>query len=104
MTKNKRKRIVGVDDLADEVFELVQSAQGRGFVCDGLGGCRSKEEFFDIIRNHLFFSRVAVRQLEQFLNKHKQPTFKYRPTENSPTKDDTSSNPPSPKTAPSSPS
>lgn len=59
-----------IEALADEVFGVVEHDQGKGFVSDGLGACRSREDFFNVVRGHYHHSRVAVKKLAAFLRKY----------------------------------
>lgn len=62
-----------LDELATEVFQLVESDQGRGFVpqTDGRQHA-SHEQFFDRVRACEFNSRKAAAKLRRFLRKYGQ--------------------------------
>lgn len=58
-----------VDDLVQELFHAVQSAQGYFFVSDG-ETFPTKEEFFERIRGRLEHGRDAVHIMNRFLRKY----------------------------------
>lgn len=64
--------LLPVDELADEVFRLVEYDQGMGFVSDGLGACKTHPEFFGTVRGHLQYTKRAAEKLRRFLTKYDQ--------------------------------
>ena len=60
-----------VEELAAELFNLVELAQGLGFVSDGWGDL-SREKFFAHARQAHAYTRLAAKQLATFLIQHKQ--------------------------------
>ena len=56
--------------LGDEIFGLVQEAQGRGFVSDGVSSLDTTKQLFGVIRGHLKYTRQAARLMEKWLRKH----------------------------------
>lgn len=62
-----------IDELATEVFGLVELDQGRGFVAQSAGRQHdSHEQFFDRVRAWEFHSRKAANKLRRFLRKYGQ--------------------------------
>lgn len=60
----------GVEDLGAELFDLVQNAQGRGFVSDGISYVDGRAQFFRIVRGHLQETERAARLIRKFLKKY----------------------------------
>jgi hypothetical protein len=58
-----------VEQLADELFKLVQEAQGQGFVSDGWG-YMDRTLFFAHVRQAHKYTKLAARQLKAFLDKY----------------------------------
>jgi|HubBroStandDraft_4_1064222.scaffolds.fasta_scaffold04643_6 hypothetical protein len=58
------------EQLADELFELVQKSQGMAFVSDAEGAGMSREQFFRRIRGRLEWSKESCKQFKQFLKKY----------------------------------
>lgn len=63
-------RITKVEKLADELFRLVEKDQGKGFISDGLGVLKNEDEFFEVVKMHLNYSRIVVKRIESFLRKY----------------------------------
>lgn len=59
-----------VAELGDEIFGLVQDAQGKGFVSDGINALPSTQKLFSVIRYHLKHTRRAARLMEKWLKEH----------------------------------
>lgn len=58
--------------LADELFHLVQTSQGMGFISDGEGAGMSRDQFFNRIRGRLEWEKKSVKLITRFLKKHKE--------------------------------
>ncbi len=58
-----------VQDLADELLESVETAQGYFFVSDG-ETFPTTAQFFERIRGRLEYGKLAVRKMRAFLKKH----------------------------------
>lgn len=61
-----------VAQLADEIFNLVQTDQGRAFISDGIEAARSPEHLFAVVRGSLKHSRIVVKKTRAFLRKYGQ--------------------------------
>lgn len=61
-----------VEFLADEIFDLVQTDQGKAFISDGMGAAKSPEHLFAVVRHSLKRSRSVVRKTEAWLKKYGQ--------------------------------
>lgn len=61
-----------VEALSDELFKLVEEAQGFAFVSDAEGAGMTEEQFFERVRGRLAWSEESCRLLRQFLRGHKQ--------------------------------
>lgn len=70
--KPKRMMSQSTVFLGDEIFGLVQDAQGRGFVSDGLCALDTPEQVFAVVREHLKHSERAVKIIRQWLKRHGQ--------------------------------
>lgn len=67
------KKLPPIDDLADEVFQLVEQDQGRGFVAESTGDQhRDHEQFFNRVRSSEKYTRIAANKLRKFLRKYDQ--------------------------------
>ena len=56
--------------LGDELFDMVQDAQGRGYVSDGIGSVDGRAQFFRIVRGHLQETERSGRLIRKFLKKY----------------------------------
>lgn len=68
---DKRRRATAAE-LGDEIFHLVQGAQGRGFVSDGVESIESRDRLFGVIRWHLKNTETAAKILRKWLRKYGQ--------------------------------
>lgn len=59
-----------VEQLGDEVFSLVQEAQGKAFVSDGINALSDTKTLFGVIRGHLTKNEEATRILRKWLRKY----------------------------------
>jgi hypothetical protein len=59
-----------VEQLADELFALVETAQGYAFISDGEFFGMSKSEFFARVRGRLKWSEKVNRLIRSFLRKY----------------------------------
>jgi hypothetical protein len=59
-----------VSDLAEELFNKVQYAQGQAFISDGWSGAHSRAQFFEWVRNRLDWNNEASNKIRAFLRKH----------------------------------
>jgi hypothetical protein len=64
-------KLKSVDELADELFRLVQKAQGQAFVSDGWSGHSTREDFLKWVRDRLDWNVQASKQIRGFLRKYK---------------------------------
>lgn len=62
-----------VADLADELFNLVEGAQGQAFISDGWSGTNDKAAFLEWAQDRLDWNNLASSQIRAFLRKHKRP-------------------------------
>lgn len=69
MKKNKEKT---VEELAGEIFRLVQYNQGKSFISDGLGYLSSREELFNVVRRALIHTEWTVNNMKRWLRKYGQ--------------------------------
>lgn len=60
-----------VEKLTDELFNLVEEAQGHAFFSDG-ETFETTAEFFERVRGRLKWNDVASKVIRSFLRKHKQ--------------------------------
>ena len=61
-----------VERLGEEIFGLVQDAQGKGFVSDGIVAVPTTRQLFGVIRFHLKHTRRAARIMEKWLKRHRE--------------------------------
>lgn len=61
-----------VGQLGSEVFGLVQDAQGKGFISDGIEGLSDRKQFFGAVRGHLHHTERAAKIIRKFLCKHNE--------------------------------
>ena len=59
-----------VDKLADELFKLVEAAQGFAFISDGEGAGMNRSQFFARVRGRLRWTRKSDRLIKKFLMKY----------------------------------
>jgi len=55
--------------LGDKLFRLVEEAQGKAFISDGID-VFSRKEILALARGSLKWSRIVVRKLEGFLRRY----------------------------------
>ena len=67
-----RKTAPSVEELNDELFALVEEAQGHAFISDGEGGKMNQEEFFERVRGRLMWSEKSCALIRRFLRKYAQ--------------------------------
>ena len=58
-----------VEVLADEIFGLVEDAQGKGFVSDGLGALPTTDALLATVRSHLRHTERAARIMRSWLKR-----------------------------------
>lgn len=66
---DKRKRTTS-EALGEEVFTLVQDAQGRGFLSDGINFIDDPKRLFGTVRFHLKHTEDAAKILRKWLRKY----------------------------------
>jgi len=59
-----------VEQLADEIFALVQFDQGKGFISDGLGALETQAKLFAVVRGHLEYTERAAKKIRRWLNSY----------------------------------
>lgn len=64
--------------LNDELFGMVEEAQGFAYVSDGVKPNMSRADYFAQARINLRHARRAVRAIERFLRKHGEPLTERR--------------------------
>jgi hypothetical protein len=68
----KSSVIPTIKQLNLEVFNAVQTDQGYAHISDGLDACKTRKQFFNIIRISHKHSKIALRKIEIFLKKYNQ--------------------------------
>lgn len=58
------------EQLGDEIFRLVQDAQGKGFVSDGIDALETPAKIFGVIRGHLQQTERAARIMRKWLKQY----------------------------------
>ena len=64
------------EKFGSEIFEMVEDAQGKAFISDGLNALEDAGEVFRVVRWHLTYARRKVHLIEDFLDKY-GPLFVY---------------------------
>ena len=67
---NKAADDLSLDDLADELFLLVEKSQGMAFISDGEAGIGTKRKFFDRQRGRYWYALAATQKIRKFLAKY----------------------------------
>jgi hypothetical protein len=61
-----------VEQLAEELFALVEYDQGKGFVSDGLAALKTHDEFWKVVKIATAATDRASAKLHSFLKKYHQ--------------------------------
>lgn len=70
MSASRNKAKETVQQLAEEIFGLVENDQGKAFISDGIEACKSRRELFAVVRGSLKHSRIVVKKTRAFLRKY----------------------------------
>lgn len=60
------------EELAEELFKLVECDQGKAFISDGIG-VLSEEGIYGLARQTISINERLNRKLKAWLKKHQQP-------------------------------